>query len=398
MAMIETMATTRRFVVSVAPSVAVSDGGPASVIIQMNIGLRDRGHDSIVVSTDADGRGRLDVPHGRPVDWRGARVLFSRVHVPRSLSASIPQLMKLIGLARSADVMHVHGLYTFQAVVVATLSRAVQVPFVLQVHGVLEPYQRQRSRRTKRLYDLIVGDRILDAAAAIIFATQSEKDRALDRVDAQRAVVIPLGAALAPAMAASQNPAWWRDDLLGKPLVTYLGRIAAKKRLDLLLEAWPAIRSQGPAQLLIAGPDDDGIGRQLRDRYAGEPWMKSVHWLGTITGSDKTELLRRSSLFALPSENENFGVSVVEALAGGLPVVISRNVALHPLVTTYGAGHVLEELSAEALAAAIINMLSNAQAMSRMRSSAMKLARDHCDSARMVIELESLYARLVGET
>jgi glycosyltransferase involved in cell wall biosynthesis len=398
MAVSEVMATARRSVMSVAASVAVSDGGPATVVVGTNVRLRHRGHDAIVVSTDADGRRRLDVPRGQPIDWRGARVLFTRVHAPRNISASIPQFVTVMRLARSVEVIHLHGLYTFQAVVVAILSQASRVPFVLQVHGVLEPYQRQRSRLAKRLFDLVVGDRILNTAAAVIFATQSERERALDRVDARRAVVIPLSADLAPAMAASERPLWWRDDFRGRPLVTYMGRIAPKKRLDLLLEAWPAIHSRRPAQLLIAGPDDDGIGRQLRERYVGEAWMKSVHWLGTVTGTEKTELLRRSAVFALPSENENFGVSVVEALAVGLPVVISRNVALHTLVASYGAGQVLEELSAEEVTTAILDVLDDTEAMDRMRLSARQLAHDHFSSANTIIGLESLYARVAGST
>jgi glycosyltransferase involved in cell wall biosynthesis len=385
----------KRSIISVAASVAVSDGGPASLIVCANMELRDRGHNAMVLSTDADGHQRLDVPHGRPVDWRGARVLFSRVHAPRSLSTSIPQLIRLIRLTRSVEIIHVHGLYTFQAMVVAALSRAMRVPFVLQVHGALEPYQRQRSRVVKYLFDRAVGDKILGATAAVIFATDSERDRAVDRVDTQRAVVIPFAAALAPPLATSERPAWWRDDFLGSPIVTYLGRIASVKRLDLLLEAWPVICGRRAAQLLIAGPDDDGIGRRLQARYANESWMKSVHWLGTVAGSDKTELLRRSTVFVLPSENENFGVSVVEALTAGLPVVISRNVALHSLVSSYGAGRVMEELSGEAVASAVLNVFDNAEATDRMRSSAEKLTRDHFSRARMVNELESLYSRVM---
>ena len=260
-------------------------------------------------STDADGRGRLDVPHDRPVDWRGAKVLFSRVHAPRSLSASIPQLIRLISLVRSVDLIHVHGLYTFQAAAVATLSRVMRVPFVLQVHGALEPYQRQRSRRAKRIFDMLVGDRILDAAAVTIFATRREMERALDRVDGCRAVVVPVGAAIPPQSVVAERPAWWHEDLSGKPRVSYLGRIAPVKRLDLLLEAWSIVSQQSSARLLVAGPDNDRIGQQLRQRYAGAAWMKSVHWLGTIAGSDKTELLEQYAVRP-PSENENFGVSV----------------------------------------------------------------------------------------
>jgi glycosyltransferase involved in cell wall biosynthesis len=149
---------------------------------------------------------------------------------------------------------------------------------------------------------------------------------------------------------------------------------------------------------LIAGPDDDGIGQQLIERYSGEEWMRSVHWLGSVSGSDKSELLRRSAVFALPSENENFGISVAEALAAGLPVVVSRNVALHSLIASYGAGQILEELSARELANTIATMLADPEAAALMRRGATALSKEHFTNSIMVSELELLYEKVAKRT
>jgi glycosyltransferase involved in cell wall biosynthesis len=96
--------------------------------------------------------------------------------------------------------------------------------------------------------------------------------------------------------------------------------------------------------------------RQLRERARVlEP---SVTFAGHVEGAAKTELLSAAAVFALPSFHENFGIAVLEALAAGLPAVITPEVQLSEFVSEHSLG-VVSEPSAPAFANAIVRSLTD---------------------------------------
>jgi glycosyltransferase involved in cell wall biosynthesis len=118
----------------------------------------------------------------------------------------------------------------------------------------------------------------------------------------------------------------------------FLGRIHEKKGCDLLIRAFAKIASHdSDLQLVMAGPEQQNA-THWHELAAQCGMAERVVWTGMLSGDLKWGALRAAEVFALPSHQENFGLAVVEALACGVPVLISREVNIWQEIVASGAG------------------------------------------------------------
>jgi glycosyltransferase involved in cell wall biosynthesis len=341
-------------ILHVIASLAPRYGGPSKVLPEMCRALAARGHDVEVFTTNIDGPSTLPVRVGVPQALGGATVTYFAAHWPRSYKASLGLARALHDRVDSFDVVHIHSLYLFHTAATSLCARRRQVPYVIRPHGTLDPYHRARHRGRKAVQELLVERRNLDRAAGIHCTSLAEKSAIEPLRFRAPCFVVPLGVEVAEPepTAASEEPA-------ETALVTFLGRLTPKKGIDILLEAFAQIGSSRPdAHLVIAGPDDEGLGRRLHERARRLGLQSQVSLPGAVTGRAKDDLLRRSSVVVLPSRDENFGVSVVEAMAAGVPVVITSGVAIHHEVAEAGAGLVVSRTPAS-VAGAVLRLLDD---------------------------------------
>jgi glycosyltransferase involved in cell wall biosynthesis len=128
-------------------------------------------------------------------------------------------------------------------------------------------------------------------------------------------------------------------ELRGKRLAISLGRIHPKKGTDLLIEAFAGTLGQDEAwQLAIAGPDQTGWRKELEALAERLGVARRITWTGSLEGTMKWGAFAASEVFVLPSHQENFGIVVAEALACGLPVIVSDKVNIWREVVSGGAG------------------------------------------------------------
>src|SRR5262249_52984073 len=120
-----------------------------------------------------------------------------------------------------------------------------------------------------------------------------------------------------------------------RPIILSLGRINWKKGLDRLIMAMALVPD---AHLVIAGNDEEGYQPHLKVLAAVHGVAERVQFVGPVHGADKWELMRTADVFALPLYNENFGNGVLEAMACGVPVVVTPEVGLARAVQEAGAG------------------------------------------------------------
>ncbi len=119
----------------------------------------------------------------------------------------------------------------------------------------------------------------------------------------------------------------------------YLGRIHEKKGVDLLLEGFAQVKSLYPDMaLVIAGPGEKEYVNRLRDLSERLRMGEDIVWTGPIYGKTKWQALKAAEAFALVSHQENFGISVAEALSCGTPVLISNKVNTWREIDGEGAG------------------------------------------------------------
>jgi glycosyltransferase involved in cell wall biosynthesis len=183
-----------------------------------------------------------------------------------------------------------------------------------------------------------------------------------------------------------QDPPRTTDALVG-----YAGRLAAVKGVDDLLRAVPIVRAHVPeARLEVAG---DGPERAQLERLAHDLGVADrVAFLGWQ--DDVRSILRRWAVFAQPSLFEGFGVSALEAMAEGLPVVATDVGGLPELVLDGVTGSLVPAHDPARLAEALRMLLLDPAARARLGASARSRAAEHFSVPRMAAEVESVYDRL----
>jgi glycosyltransferase involved in cell wall biosynthesis len=234
------------------------------------------------------------------------------------------------------DGIVMHGIWTFPSVALRFVTRSQGIPYVVFVHGALDPwFDRQYPLKhfKKRLYWPIQYP-ILRDALAVIFTAELERDMAKSnyRPNKWNSMIIPLGI-IDPEEdrpdSTAQIETFSRKfpALRGRRHLLFLARLHEKKGCDLLIEAFARVAASVPdVDLVVAGPDQSGMQAKLQALAEQLGIAGRVHWPGMIVGDLKWGALRSCDALLLPSHSENFGVAVVEALAVGRPVLISDKV------------------------------------------------------------------------
>ena len=375
-------------VLHVIPSVSAVHGGPSRAIVDIEHALAARGIEVTTVTTNDDGDSRtLPVQCGEPIEIPFAtRWYFPRSTVFFKVSIGLGRWLKdNIG---SFDVVHAHALFSFAPVAAAFLARRAGVPYVLRPLGVLAPYGMTRHHPiAKRASFALIERRLIESASAVHFTSSAEQAEAEALGLKCKGVVIPLGIDVG---AASKSPIVRRrpDDAFN---LLFLSRIDPKKNLEGLLRALRLILSKNPnVTLNIAGSGDPQYVESLKSLARDLAIDNHVNWLGYVEGERKSEALAAASAFVLPSYSENFGIAVAEALAAGLPCLVSRGVAISDEIDKAGAGIVIGT-GPQDIAAGVDKLLRDEAGISAMSTAARTLASSAFSIDAMGARLEALY-------
>ncbi len=311
-------------ILHVIPAVAPRYGGPSAAMIGMCQALRSLGVSTLVVTTDADGGGQLDVSDGEVEDYLGVPTIFFPRQASESYKFSRPLAQWLRRHIHEFDLAHIHAVFSHSSVAASRACLRAGVPYVVRPLGSLDPWSLDRHSWRKKLLMRFGAGRLLASAAAMHYTTAEEQRLAQDRLPwLPRGVVIPLGVDDELFAGTTQTNA--------APYVLALCRLDPKKGIDLLIQAFHDVAKSGGLgqwRLVIAGDGEPSYVAKLRQMAESGEGRSRIAFEGWVSGDARLELLRHASLFALPSTQENFGIAVVEAMACGSPVLVSPNVNL----------------------------------------------------------------------
>ncbi|HVS84908.1 MAG TPA: glycosyltransferase [Gaiellaceae bacterium] len=364
-------------------------GGPPRRTVDFCAALAARGHTVELFTTDIDGPDRLDVPLGTPVERDGFLVTYHDARPLHEYAFSLGIASALRRRVGEFDVVHLKGVYEFPIVAGAFFCRRRRVPYVVEPSGVFDRYHRAASSRKKALHDLLLGRRVLGEAAAVRYASHAEQQQAIETgLDQGRGCIIPPGMVFP-----DERELVDVERIPG--LVSYVGRVSAKKGLDVLLDAFALVAEQRPqCRLALAGNDDEGLTPEL-ERRARELGIRSaVEFHGAIDGIAKFRLLAASEAFVLPTEAESFGAAAYEAMAVGTPTIVTPGLADHAALEAAGAA-VVAERNAQAVAEALAGILDDPERSRAIAAAGKRHARSSYSREHTAVALEQLYAGLV---
>jgi glycosyltransferase involved in cell wall biosynthesis len=371
-------------------------GGPIRSVHGLCKALALRGHAVTVFTTDVDTAGA--VPTGRPVPLDGVEVWYFPLGSPRRLYRSPAMRRELARRMSGFDLVHIHSVFLWPTAAAARQAERAGVPYLLAPRGMLvQDLFRRRGRLRKALWLRFVERRTL-ARAAGIHATSDLEAADLAWLGALPPVhIVPNGVdpeidPTGPDEAALSAPV--RAALARAPFFLFLGRLSWKKGLDRLI---PALGHAPGAVLAVAGNDDEGYRPEL-ERLAREADVADrVLFLGAVGGADKAALLHRAAALVLPSYSENFGNSVLEALAVGRPAVVTPEVGLAAVLRETGSGRVVAG-DPESLGGALRELLADPAAADVMGRRGAETARERFGWATVAAAMESVYQRVLTES
>ena len=347
-------------VLHVIPSVGPLHGGPSFVLRTMTEALAAKGVSVSVATTDDNSGGRLNVRLDAPSLENGViyRYFWRQT---RFYTVSWPLYRWLSSHVADYDLVHIHAIFSFASTAAASVAARRGVPYVICPHGTLNSWGIANRRPNLKQLSLGCIERpILTRAACVQFTSEQE------RLEAQAVAPKVTGRVIPNSMnrashgtTASQEMTLRFPELIGKRIVLFLSRLDRKKGLDLLLKAFARVIDQlSDVALVIAGNGEPEFIVELKDSAASLGIENSIVWAGFLEAEAKDAALASANVFVLPSYSENFGIAVIEAMAAGLPVIVSDQVGIHTEIRENSAG-VVVSCDAYEVAGAVIRLLMN---------------------------------------
>lgn len=358
-----------------------------------------RGHEVEILTTDRDAETDEGLVAGMVREEAGVTLRIFAQGQPRAFATSWPLARALDAAVARADVVHLHSLFLFHVWATARACRRHAKPYLLRPHGTLDPFIRARRPLEKRLLGLLFQDRVIREAAALHWTAAEEATLAAPATFGVRGVVVPNGLDLAEY---ATLPAAGRfrarvPSIGGRRIVLFLSRLNFKKGLDLLVPAFARVaKGRDDLHLVIAGPDD-GMEAPARGWASAHGVAGQVSFVGHLAGVEKLAAFRDAECFALPSYSENFGIAVVEAMACGLPVLVSDKVNIWREIAAAGAG-LVATTTVDDVAAKLGALLDDPAKAKAMGAAGRGLATERYDWSKIAERLEAVYRALADGT
>ena len=258
----------------------------------------------------------------------------------------------------TVDILHLHSMWRWPNIAAAGIARRAGVPYVVQPHGSVDLWRLKHKRLQKWIWGSLFERRVLRGAAFIHVESEYDRTGVIQYVPGVNTVVNPCGAfeeSFQSRPPKDYLTATW-PQLAGKKCLLFLSRIDVMKGLDLLLGAFASIAAdRDDLALLIVGNDHAGLVPDLKTYCRCKGIADRVVWAGPIWGEERFWAMKQCDVYVHPSKSDNFGISVLEAMFCGAPILTTTGTPWQELADE-GAGIVVEP-SAESIGLGLRNML-----------------------------------------
>jgi glycosyltransferase involved in cell wall biosynthesis len=385
---------------------AISIGGPIfSMFAIAKVLSRHHTVDTLTTQLglcDSDRRKIIYDFHGRSLC--GGSVIYKKYYGYPHFTFSPGTAVWLSKEVKNYHVAILHGIWNFPILAAANACQLHGVPYVVFPHGTLLPERiKLQSERKKMFFLDLAVRRLLMQAARVVFTTTYEVERTVSGLGLSvRPFVTPNIVEMSQFHDLPNRGAFRAEygiDPNTKILLHY-GRIARVKGIEYLIKALARLRQQQRSVILaIVGGDDENHKSDL-DKLADHLGVSgAIVYTGLLDREAGKKAFIDSDIFVLPSLSENFGLSVVEAMACGLPVVISDNVGLAHEITRANAGVVVTlDREAEALTKELEALLDDDPKRCEFAERGRRFARERYDEPAVAERIHQLVTLAAGQS
>lgn len=392
-------------VLHVIPSISPALGGPTQVVLNLVKALRDCGVDAEIVTTNDNRFNVLDVPINQLIQYPLEENLNQSVPIwflPR-FSPPMKEFIFSAAMTRwlwqhihNYDILDNHYLFSYASTCAGAIARRKGIPYTVRTIGQLTPWALAQSRLKKRVYTSLIERRNLNNAAVVHCTSQGEAKDVQKFGIKSPTVTLPLGV---------NQPVNYPEAKLKlrqkyaieteKPIVLFLSRLHYVKRPDLLIQALEKLTAEKHEfHLILAGCGESEYINYLKSLVASVGLTACTSFAGFVTGEDKNLLLQGADMFVLPSFSENFGIAIAEAMAVGIPVIITPEIQIAPSIAEAEAGLVVEG-EVNALTAAIEKLLTSPKLRQQLGENGKQFVRSNYSWSTIAKNLSSVYSAII---
>lgn len=355
-------------------------GGPTRLALDLTRELRQRGHDAMVLGAAVGYR-------VVPVEIDGVPVRLVRGVLPPGplgwAALVAPGLRRVVREEmRDADLVHIHLARDLVTLGAALAARKSGVPYVIQTHGMLDG----SDSRLASLVDVLATRPAVSGARLALPLTEDERSE-IDRLSA--------GAVQAPLFGNGVRiDSELESSTVGSEIL-FIARLHPRKGGAAFARAATAVSEWNPsARFGIIGPDEGDLA-EIKKILEAHP-KASVRVIGAVPPSEVRRRLATARAYVLPAVREPFGLTVVEAMSAGRPVVLHASAALAPVVERAGAGWTFGEGGTfQRLEDALQYVITESQAVEVAGARALTLAKTKYSIELVVDELLKRYENAV---
>ncbi|GAB4369404.1 MAG: glycosyltransferase [Elainellaceae cyanobacterium] len=388
-------------ILHVIPSVSPVRGGPSQAVLEMVNALCQQGIMAEIVTTNDHGPDLLDVPlqqwvkYPLPASEQSVSACFfprfsPKISAIREFAFSGAFTAWLWQHISDYDLVHIHAIFSYPSTIAIVIARLQKVPYIIRPIGQLCEWSLQQGARKKQIYlDLVERANLNHCQFLHLTSEQEQQEVAKLNLNTPN-FILPLGFSFpAPISNARQRLRQHLSLPPDEPVILFLSRLHPKKGLDYLIPALGKLTNH-QFTFVLAGSGAPAYEAQIESLLISNGIRDRTRLTGFVEGETKNLLLQGSDLFALTSHSENFGVAVLEAMASGLPVLLTPGVALATEVKQHQLGYVTQ-LNTSDIASTLEEYLTSHQQAKAMGQRACQFVRDYYTWDKIAANLIQVY-------
>jgi len=372
---------------------AYSYGGPIKIAHDLGKEFVKKRHQVTVVTTDVHDTFSRNFIKKEKID--GVQVLrFQNLsnRLAKNYNAYFPLGFRfwIKKNLKNYDIVHCHDFFTYQNIIISKFCKKHNIPYIIHPHGCLDQIKLEAKCSNLKKFFFKYFSSVLNNASKIIVLTQNEEKTIHKLVKEKNKIVkIPNGVALnGYSQIKKINPYKKYNIPTTHKIIVFLGRLQYIKGLDISLKALEQIKKKLSFTFIIIGPDE-GEKEKLEKQIKKTNLEKNVIFTGILQGKEKIATLKSADLFLFNSRSEGFGITIIEACATKVPVLISKNCPI-PEVEKFKAG-IITPNSTKEISKNLLKILSNNTLLKIFKKNTIKVCNAYAFEpyAKKILELYS---------
>ena len=374
-------------VLSVIPSYepAWAFGGTVTATSNLCKGLAKKGIDVTVYTTDADGKGgHLDVPLNEPIDLGGVKVWYFHCDLfPKKAFYSRGLALKLKNTITNFDLIEVSAMWQWIQINVKNFCNKNKIPYIIIPHNSLSQYTVNLKKKfhKKIFWELFIKETVRKSSA-LRFLTEEERELSLNSTLSMPSFIVPNGVDINKYKNDPKLKFSLRRSLRIKNndiVLLFVGRIHPDKNIELVIKALSRIKQNIPFVLILIGPVVDKNYYKFLNRMIDDGKLKNkIKWLHYIPNYEMFKYYSIADMLILISKFEGLSMASIEALASGLPILISKYVSNWKKIEEDNAGIVID-LDVEEIYHALLKIMEDRNLLLELSHNARKSAEKRYD-------------------